>query len=170
MIGCQMPHLEAETLERAFIEAFNRILVDKERYISDNDAIVQMLTDTAALDKEAATLEEEVVEVYELFRAGMEENARVEQDQEKYRLQVDKLDERYIAAKKRVDAIDGEKRDRMARREKMSRFLAEFQQRKGLLTVFDEGIWRATVESVIVQPEAKAVFTFKDGSEGSAAI
>ena len=160
-----MLHLRPETIERAFVEAFNRVLADRDRYIREYDEIVRMLTNTDALDKEAAKLQDEVVEVYELIRRSINENARIAQDQEEYSQQAEKLDERYASAKKRLDTIAEEQQERAVRREKIGRFLADLQRQEGLLTEFDEGLWRATVESLTVSTENDVLITFKDGSE-----
>ncbi|MDR1953214.1 MAG: recombinase family protein, partial [Clostridiales Family XIII bacterium] len=152
-------------LEWAFTEAFNRVLTDKDRYIADYDTIVRTLTDTAALDSEAAKLNEEIVEVYELLRRAMEENARIALDQDEYARRSRKLEARYAEAKKRLAAIADEKQQRTARREKLNRFLADIRRQDGLVAEFDESLWRATVESVTVHSEKDVAFTFRDGTE-----
>lgn len=78
---CGMPHLTEDTLHAAFVEAFNRFIESKERFIEDYNIIIETLTDTSALDKEAAELEEECTVVMELIRKSVEENARHMQDQ-----------------------------------------------------------------------------------------
>jgi DNA invertase Pin-like site-specific DNA recombinase len=164
-VKCHTPHLNQATLEWAFTEAFNRVLTDKDRYIADYDTIVRTLTDTVALDSEAAKLNEEIVEVYELLRRAMEENARIALDQDEYARRSRKLEARYAEAKKRLAAIADEKQQRAARREKLNRFLADISRQNGLVAEFDESLWRATVESVTVHSEKDVAFTFRDGTE-----
>jgi hypothetical protein len=65
----------------------------------------------------------------------------------------------------RLEAIALEKQARAVAREKQARFLRELQARGGALTEFDEGLWLATAESVIVRSEKDAVFTFRHGGE-----
>lgn len=65
--------------------SFNSILTEKERYISEYDDIARMLAYTVAMDKEAVKLRDEVVEVYELIRRSINENAHIVHDQEEYR-------------------------------------------------------------------------------------
>jgi len=162
-VNCHMPHLRPETIEWAFVEAFNRLIANKDRYIREYDIIIQMLTDTATLDKEEARLQEETVEVYELIRRSIDDNARMVQDQEEYRQRAEKLDRQYTDAKKRLEVIAEERQERTVRREKISRFLIDLRRQEELLTDFDETLWRATVDSVTVQSEKAVVFMFKDG-------
>lgn len=164
-VRCETPHLNQATLEWAFTEAFNRVLGDKDRYIADYDAIVRTLTDTAELDAEAEKLNEEIVEIYELIHRAMEENARVALDQDEYNRRNGELEERYDAAKRRLAVITDERQERMVRKEKLNRFLSDLRKRDGLLTEFDESLWRATVDSVTVHSEKNVAFTFRDGTE-----
>ena len=56
------------------------------------------------------------------------------------------------------------------KRERITGFLADLQRQDGLLTEFDEALWRAAVESVTVQSEAYALLRFKDSSEAAVNI
>lgn len=163
-IRCHTPHLNESTLQWAFTEAFNRILEDKDCYIEDYDIIIQTLTDTGKLDKEAEGLQEECAEVLELIQKGVYENARTAQDQEEYQRKNAGLVARYEAAKNRLDDIDEERQSRMARKEKTSRFLADLKRQNGLLTEFDEALWYATIESVTVHSDKDVAVEFRDGT------
>lgn len=162
---CHTPHLYETALQWAFVEAFNRMIENKDRFIEDYDSIIAVLTDTAALDKEAAQLREECAVVMELIRKCVEENARSAQDQQAYQERYDGLVARYETAKRRLDAITDEKLARSANRESISRVLADLKQRDCLLTEFDEELWYMTVDSVKVHSEARVTITFKSGTE-----
>ena len=164
-VSCRTPHLTEAQLQSTFIDAFNRMLEDREIYLEEYDAIVEMLTNTASLDKEAAKLNEEVVTVYELIKKGIEQNARVAQDQVEYHRHAAKLDEQYTAAKKRLDAIAAEKHEQIVRKEKLNRFLADLRRQDDLLTAFDPALFRATVDYITVHSETDVAVTFRDGSE-----
>ena len=127
------------------------MLADKEIYFDEYAAIVYMLTDTDALDKEAAKLNEEVVTVYELIRQGIEQNARVAQDQEEYHRHTVKLEEQYTSAKNRLADIATEKHDRTVRKEKLNRLLGELRRQGDPLTEFDPALFRATVDFITVR-------------------
>ena len=163
-VNCHTPHLNQETLEWAFTEAFNRILKDKNFYIEEYDAIVQMLTGTVELDEEAATLQDECAVVMELIQKGVYENAHTAQDQEEYQRKNTALVARYETAKNRLDEILAECQSRMARKEKITRFIADLKKRDDLLTEFDEALWCATIDWVTVYSEKDVAFEFKDGT------
>lgn len=54
---CETPHLYEETLEEAFLKAFNSILNNREEILQGYEAIIQSLTDTSRLDNESAKLQ-----------------------------------------------------------------------------------------------------------------
>jgi DNA invertase Pin-like site-specific DNA recombinase len=162
---CQTPHLSEETLQKAFVEAFNRIVENKDGLIEDYDAIIAMLTDTVELDKESKRLRDECAVVMELIRKCVDENAHSAMDQGEYQERYNGLVARYEATKKRLDAIADEKQARVAKRENISRFLDDLRRRDGIIDGFDEELWYATVESVTVGFTGSLTFTFKNSTE-----
>jgi hypothetical protein len=126
---------------------------------------VVQLNGTAALDKEAEKLNDEVVSVYELILQSIEQNARVAQNQDDYNRRAAKLEKQYAAAKARLDAIAAEKQERTVRRERLNRFLDDLRRQDAFLTEFDPALFRATVDKITVYTEQDIAVTFRDGSE-----
>jgi len=162
---CKTPHLSEEVLQRIFVEAFNRVIEDKDRIIGDFDAIIEVLTDISSLDKESTKLRDECAVVMELIRKCVEENAHSAMDQSEYQERYNELVDRYETAKRRLDAIADEKQARAAKRESISRFLTDLKRLDGLLAEFDEELWYATVDTMTVRLEREAIVTFKNGTE-----
>ena len=162
---CKTPHLSEEVLQRIFVEAFNRVIEDKDRIIGDFDAIIEVLTDISSLDKESTKLRDECAVVMELIRKCVEENAHSATDQSEYQERYNELVDRYETAKRRLDAIADEKQARAAKRESISRFLTDLKRLDGLLAEFDEELWYATVDTMTVRLECEAIVTFKNGTE-----
>ncbi|WP_031389795.1 hypothetical protein [Kineothrix alysoides] len=73
--------------------------------------------------------------------------------------------ERYEAAQNGIAKINDKMLERTAKREKITRFLANMKCHDKLFTEFDEKLWLATVDSVTVHSESEMAVTFKDGSE-----
>jgi energy-coupling factor transporter ATP-binding protein EcfA2 len=167
---CQTPHLYEAEIQKAFVAAFNKLYGDRERLMEDYEAVIRVLTDVSALDKDAAEARSECDVVMELIRKCVEKNARAALDQAEYGARYNALADRYEVAKSRLDGITAEKQARAAKREDISRFMAELRERDGLLTEFDEDLWLAMVESVTVRAAGEAAVTFKDGSEVGAPI
>lgn len=162
---CKTPHLSEEALQRAFVEAFNRVIEDKDRIIEDFDAIIGALMDTTALDKESTRLRDECAVVMELIRKCVDENAHSAMDQDEYQERYNGLVGRYETAKQRLDAVSDEKQMRSVKRESISRFLTDLRQRDGIIEAFDEELWYATVDIVTVDSGSNLTFSFKSGIE-----
>ncbi|WP_326975582.1 recombinase family protein [Caproicibacter sp. BJN0012] len=81
---CSTPYLSEELLQRAFVEAFNRVIENKDQIVEDFDSIIAVLVDTTALDKESVRLRDECAVVMELIRKCVEENAHSAMDQDEY--------------------------------------------------------------------------------------
>jgi hypothetical protein len=163
-VNCQTPHLTDAQLEFAFVTAFNQILGAKERYISDYEPIIEMLTDTSTLEADADSLREQQDELYTLIKNCIDEKARRGNDSslaEKH----DKLIKRYDAIKQRLDDIAADIASRSVKQTKIQGFLSELQAHGEILAAFDESLWQRTVERVIVYKESDIVVEFKDGRQ-----
>ncbi|MCL2508311.1 MAG: DUF3788 domain-containing protein [Oscillospiraceae bacterium] len=73
--------------------------------------------------------------------------------------------ERYEVIKARQAEVGAERQARIAKQENMRLFLETVRQREGLLTGFDEALWRSTVEVVTVYAVDDIRVMFRDGRE-----
>ena len=162
---CPSSHVTEDDIKAAFVAAFNRLAGDKERYIAAFDETLPIIADTTALDKAVAKAARERDALDALMRDNVRENARTEQNQEAYNRTYNELLNQRDTAQKRLEAILQERQDRMARKERVLRFLDILRQSDGLLTEFDEALFCATVDRVTVHSARSMTFTFRDGVE-----
>jgi DNA invertase Pin-like site-specific DNA recombinase len=167
---CHTPHLTEESIKNAFISAFNRLLADRVRYIAEYEAYIAKTADTAAFDEQTARLEMECAETAAQAQEYVSQNAKTAQDQEKYKQEFDALVARHNAAKSRLDEIKREKLEQCAHREKTRRFLGILEQTTTPLTAFDERLWQAAVESLVVRSLEDITVVFRSGTEIQAEI
>jgi hypothetical protein len=64
-----------------------------------------------------------------------------------------------------VNAVNEQRHERKIKHENISRFLRALKKSDTLLAEFDEELWHATVNRVIVKFEHEIAFLFKDGTE-----
>jgi site-specific DNA recombinase len=121
------------------------------------------LTDTSKLDKESAKLKSEIEVVTELLQKCVEENAHSALNQAEYEDRYITLAERYKNIKKGLEEINDKRLERSAKGESIDEFIKELVRRDVLVTGFDEQLWNATIEKVVVHSEHEITFTFKDG-------
>lgn len=160
---CQTPHLNEETIQRAFIDSFNSLISNKAEILTNYKAIIHSLTDTTTMDKKAELLQGEYTVVTELLKKCVEDNAHQAQDQIEYQKRYFGLVERYDSVKREISEIDEARLERNTKRGKIEAFLLTLEEREGLISEFDENLWLRTVESVTINSYHDVVFTFKDG-------
>ncbi|MGK0467480.1 recombinase family protein [Clostridium sp.] len=162
---CSTPHLYEDTLKQAFPDAFNSLLENKEEILQGYEAIIQALTDTSKLDKERVKLQSEIEVVTELLQKCVEENAHSALDRAEYEERYTTLADRYENIKKGLDEINDKRLERSAKSESTVAFIKELEQRDVLVSEFDEELWNATIEKVVVRSQQEIIFIFKDGME-----
>lgn len=162
---CRTPHLDEGTLKQAFIAAFNSLIENKDELIQGYEEIIRYLTDTDALDQEAEKLHSESEVLCGSLQECVDENAREALDQEEYRRRYSDLVKRYEKIRVRLDEISNQVALRRAKREKIAEFIKTLQQNDVLLTGFDEELWNATVENLIIHNTHELTFIFKDGNK-----
>lgn len=166
---CRATHLTETQMQTAFLAAFNECLGNKAEILEAYDEVLRVLTDTSALDAEAAALKDECEVVAELTRKAIQENAATALDQEEYQRRFDGLATRYETARARLSRIDEARMERTAKRTNITRFLRSLVKYGDAVTEFDEELWYITADSITVYDDGRLVVKFRDGSEVSIA-
>jgi hypothetical protein len=162
-VVCRAPHLADDQIEAAFLEAFNRRVDNRAEIFAYYDDVLRVLTDTAALDAEAAALTQECEVVMELTRKAVQENANAALDQAAYLERYDSLVARYNTAHARIGEIEAARTERRANRASVNRFLKTLARQDGPVEEFDEELWYLTVERLEVFRDGRLRVVFRDG-------
>lgn len=101
---------------------------------------------------------------------SVEKNARVAQNQDEFRQQHAAHLAKYEAATKRLDNLEATLADCLIKRERINGFLEILRKQDELVTVFDEAMWYALVEQVVVKSSDRLKFIFKNGTEKTVGI
>lgn len=139
------------------------MLENRDEILSEYQTIIQSLIDTSELDKKSANLQSECEVVEELLRKCVKENAHSTLDQVEYQRRYTALIERYEADRKGLAEIDNKRLERKAKRENIDAFFRILEKSDSLLSKFDEGLWNAIIEKMIVHSEYEITFIFKNG-------
>ena len=164
-VSCHTPAIRKDQLQKAFIIAFNLILENRDVYIADYKSILEILTDTSSQDEETTALRERLAGVYTEIKACIGDNACRNQDQVFYQEKYKSLVSHYESLKLQLDEVEAEKQNRILRKKNILHFLKSIQERECLLEEFDEALFRATVENIIVHSMQDIVVKFRDGNE-----
>ena len=162
---CRTPHLTETEIQTAFVSAWNFLIADKDRYITEYEAAIEAIGNPADFDKQTAELMAESVETSALMQECIAQNAAHAQNQEEYQKRYDGLLARYEAAQARLETAKREKQETIAQREKLRYFLDILRREDSPITDFSESLWRETVEHIIVKSKQDICVRFKSGTE-----
>ena len=162
---CTTPHLDEAAVKALFLKAANAAFDERDGIREDYEAVKERLYDTSGLEAERIQLQEEMNIVAEMIQQCVNENARIALDQTEYQKKYDGLADRFDRIKERLEAVGFAITERVAKREKTERFLAELEKRDASLTEFNEEDWYSLVEYATVYSREDIRFTFKNGME-----
>ncbi len=162
---CGTPTLGTEAIQAMFIRAYNQLMGNLPKIISDCETMRKSLMDFAALDAEIARQTEETEVVAGLVRAAVRENASTAQSQEEYMRKYESLRSRYEAATAELERLKAERDARQRQDKDIALFTRTLKKQPVVLDKWDDTIWTVMVEKGIVQRDGKITFVFYNGTE-----
>ena len=162
---CKTPHLYEDDIKKRFIEVCNRIASDKEDFLLSCQQIVEMLSDTAALDKK--------IEAQYIYLNGLtvsmqefiKENAMKPQDEDFYKKKMAEYNSQKAEAEKVLHDLQDKRTARLSRKELLEG-LIRTMSREGIVTdTFDGKLWLLLVEKATLGTDGKLTFTLRNGTE-----
>ena len=145
--------------------AFNSLIENKTEILASYDDIIAQITDCKRQEKEIAKIDEDCASIEVLIKKLIAENARLSLEQEEYNRRYSEYVIKYNELQTRRQSLNNEITMRQARRNQMKAFIKELSRQEQLLTEFDESLWSATVNAMVVKSAKEVVFQFKDGTE-----
>lgn len=163
--GCSTPHLTEEEIKIYFVRAMNKVITEKDEIIQTIEDARQVICDNGDLLTKRDAMQKEISLLVEMAQNAVERNARVAQNQEEYQKQYDEIISRYDAMKIEYEQLCEKIEKRQARNEQLGRFMQELKGRESLLTEFDQSLWCALVDKMIVKDKENVTVVFQDGTE-----
>ncbi|MBR1383862.1 MAG: recombinase family protein [Ruminococcus sp.] len=162
---CSTPHVNETLIVEKFMIAFNQIFTERDELFSTFDMIKDTLFCTEKLTAKQAELENEILIVTKLLEDLIRKNMSRVQDQDEYSRKRQALVDRHDKAKAKLDKVNAELIEILAKRAAIERFLDTLRRADAPITEFSENLWLNTVKSVTVIDKDTMVFVFKDGTE-----
>lgn len=162
---CKTPHLYEDEIKKRFIEVCNRIAADKENFVVSCRQIVEMLSDTAAIDRK---IEEQYIYLNGLASAMQQfirENAMHPQGEDFYDTKLAEYEKQRAEGETRLKDLQSQKATRLSRKELLDGLVNVLEENGILIDKFDERLWRLMVEKVVVGIEGELTFTLRNGME-----
>lgn len=162
---CTTPHLDEEDIKTRFVKAYNEVYDDRESIISDCKTAKAFLADTSGITAAMTEAAAEAEIAGRLIDELIAENATTAQDQEEYNARFNSLNDRYNEALNRYTELEREKARKEAQGKAIDKFITGLRKRTETITQFDESLWLACIENVLVSSDGVMVFRFHGGTE-----
>lgn len=159
---CTTPHVTQEALENAFVQVMQRVLSQKEEILTTCRGALDEAFDTTELDKAATRLQDQALGMAERVRQLVEENARVQRDQEEFKEDYEALIAEHAKLSEKIQAIAEQKRNKAERRRRIEIFLRMLEEQKECAN-FETGMFVALVDKVVIQQDGHMEFCFRNG-------
>lgn len=163
--GCETPHITEDEIKERFLTAFNQLMSNRDNLIEDCRLAQTTLCNTTALDTEISELLREIAVVAELSRKAIFENAHTRVNQSEWNERNNGYLERHSVAQERLEALETLKRARTHKSKVLDTFIRDIESRPLVLEEFDEKLWSAVIDRVMVDKEGGMVFRFRSGVE-----
>ena len=158
---CATPHLTEEKIKVMFLKAYNELMGNREKVISDCRLMLEMLADHSNLDIQIAKANEEIVLVSGLVSACVYENAEKAQDQDAFNKHYNSLVARHQKAMARLEKLKAELSDRVNRERELRGFIDALATSPLVLDNWDEQIFSLLVVKGIVGSDGDIDFEFR---------
>lgn len=161
---CSTPHITEDEIKQRFLKAFNILMGDRDEVLSNCRLAQEVLCDCSAIETELAELHREIEVVSELMRKSIYENARFGVNQDEYNQRYQGYIERHRIATERVAELEDMQRNRQNKSLTLERFIREIETRPLVVDEFDESLWLAAIDKVIVHGAGDIQMAFRDGT------
>jgi len=138
---------------------------NRDELIEDCRLAQTVLCDTTAIDAELEGLRREVNSVEGLKRRTVFDNAHTTVDQDEWKARYNGYLERQRVANERTEDLESAKRERLGRSLMIDGFIRDIENRELAVTEFDEKLWVAIIDRVVVERDGAMLFRFKNGLE-----
>lgn len=162
---CKTSHVTEDDIKYRFLAAYNKLMSNRDSLIEDCRLAQNILCDTSAIDVQLDELEIEIKTVEGLSRQSISENARQAIDQSEWVKRNDVYLKRHDDATKLIQELDALKMERIGKSKTLELFIREMEKSQQVLTEFDNDLWAAVIDCVVVAVDGSLTFRFKNGAE-----
>ena len=143
----------------------SKLYEDRESILDTCRLMQSALTDNTMIDAELADIRSEMDVVAGLIRSCIAENSTQQMDQTSYQVRYNSYVDRYEKLKERYADLQKQHEDREEKAIHIGGFMFELYEMEELPITFDERLWNAMVDHVVVYENERLVFHFKNGAE-----
>ena len=152
-------------MKSKFVEAYNKLLVDKPLLIENTKSIIELLSDTSKIDATIQKLNEELNDVRILVENLIKDNASRTQNQIEYTNKYNSLNEKYNLTKEKIEEAIIKRNEMQQNADSLKCFLKELTDNPSFIETYDSILWNSMLDEAIVNEDGTIQFKFKGGKE-----
>ena len=162
---CKTPPLSEENIKSKFIEAYNRLMADKEQVIEDAKEVMRLLSDSSAIDVKITEYENEMAVISKLVKNTIQKNTTQAQSQEESFQRYNELEARYQKAKERYSKLCEDKILQSRKAITLKSYLGKLEGSEKKIEEWHDDIWTTMLEKAVVNRDKSITFQFIIGKE-----
>ena len=161
---CSTPAFEVETIQQAFLKAYNELMGTRDEVIAACEAMRELVGNLTALDADIEALEEELEVVSELINQCVKGNATTAQAQDEYTKKYNSLVRRYERASKALQKSTEERQHKLERDRQLRIFVGTLREQPLVVSEWNAELWITLLDTATVYHDGRIVFLFKNGT------
>ena len=162
---CSTPAIEESQIEQGFIQVVNQLLESRESVIEDCNLIRETIFDCNQLKTEMKNIDGEMQDLADLIRIFIDENSRQALNQSEYLDRYNTYVARYEALSQKYDELAEKRNSRKLKADAIDAFIYCIKQLQEPITDFDEKLWLASIDKVMVQKDGSLRYILRTGAE-----
>ena len=140
-------------------------MTNKEKVIKDCENKILNIVSTEDLDSKISKLQKESEIIVELMENLIyKKNSRKMMNQDEYNKKYNSYTEKYEKIKSKLSKLEDKKQDLKVRRDKIKIFIEDLKSNDKLIDEFDEKLWYAMVDKIVVRKEENIGFQFRNSN------
>ena len=162
---CDTPHVTDDEIKQRFVSAYNKLTFHKKTLLEDCRLIQETICDCTELESKLGGLYREAKVLAELIRKCVEENAFTVLNQQEYQKRYNGYVSEYKKLESKISDLEKEKTERKQKEVLIGAFMFEVSEYGNAIEEFDEQLWMMVIDCVIVYPDGRLGFKFRNGVE-----
>lgn len=162
---CATPTLDERTIKDKFIKALNLSLKNKDEIIKNCKIIIDVVSDTAEIDKKLEKLSKELETIAVSVSEYVKRNATEIVSQDDYIKEYTKLTGKYEKKVKQKEKLIAEKEDKLRRTNEIKLYAQKMIETQSFINEWDDTLWALFLDVATVNTDGTIEYQFKDGSK-----
>jgi len=162
---CSTPHVLEEEIKRKFLMVFNSLLEYRVELVNACRQAQEVLCDCSGIQPEIDALKTELEVTTGLARKAIQESSMKDLASDDLQKQTTAYLEKQKTLKARINELEALKQERSRKAVLLGQYIRNLEEQETTLISFDERVWTAMVQTVVIQQDGGLVFSFKDGTE-----